>query len=593
MRNSPKTHSNPKPTRSAVRRRIALKFALTILLTLILASLSLPPSLPFTAPFVAGGHVWHCLGNASGLYWKEIGRAHAQGATDFTDLRGHWAEPFVRSLYMGGILDIPEDGRFRPDEPVTRLDFTVWIAKSLELSKEEPGPTEEPPFKDMDSIPDEAKGYILAALKEGIITGYPDKTFRPLANINRAEMGVIFGRGLIKMGVTPEPRYFKTFADGDKIPSWAQDASAAIKQHIILGRPGKPLALYAPFDTTTRAEAVTMIERFLNARFELLPWIPKPPVRPMPKGKLAVVYYANTDDAYQSLVSNGDHIDMVIYTSYFIGQDGNLYGYDSPRTLKWGQDHDKPVIAMFGNHNLDLNHKILSDEQVQSQAIQSIKNLMARGYSGINLDFEWVPAGDRELFSRFVARLVAELKPEGYLVTLSLPAKTKENLTSNWVGAFDYQRLGQLADYIAIMTYDQHWKGGPPGPIGDLAWMESVMNYALTNIPPSKLLLGIPAYGYDWPLVAGQNARALTARNAENLARQMGKTPVLDPSSGESWFEYTDSQGIKRKVYYNTAKSMEYKLELVHKLNLAGMAMWRLGYETPDFWRSIPMTLRR
>lgn len=566
------------------RRHRAMKSAL--LVSLIAAMVFTSSSL--IAPSAADNAVnavIHRLGS---------GRAYAQGATDFTDIRNHWAEPFIRSLYMGGILDIPEDGRFNPDKPVTRVDFTVWTAKALELTKEDLPQGEEMPLTDIGSLPAETQGYILAALKAGIITGYPDKTFMPDAPINRAEMGVIFGRGLIKMGVPSEPRYLLTFADGDKIPAWATDASAAIKQHIILGRPGKPLAFYAPFSTTTRAEAVTMLERFLNARFELMPWAPRPPARPsMPKSKLAVVYYANTDDAYQSLVSNSAYIDMLVYTSYFIGQDGNLYGYDSPRTLKWGQDNQKPVIAMFGNHNLDLNHKVISDEQVQAQAIQSIKSLMAKGYSGINLDFEWVPAEDRELFSRFVERLVAELRPSGYLVTLSLPAKTNENLASNWVGAFDYKRLGQLADYIAIMTYDQHWKGGPPGPIGDLAWMESVMNYALANIPSNKLLLGIPAYGYDWPLVSGQNAKALTARNAVNLAARIGRTPQLHEPSGESWFEYPDEQGIPHKVYFNTAKSMEYKLELVHKLDLGGMAMWRLGYETSDYWRSIPMTLRR
>lgn len=505
----------------------------------------------------------------------------------FSDIHGHWAEYTILSMYQSGTIPLPPDRLFRPDEPITRLDFTVYVARVLELTGGSPGDL---PFTDTKDIPEEFREKIAAAHSAGIINGYPDGTFRPNASISRAELGVIFGRSLINLGIKAETRFFDTFEDASAIPDWAWEASSAVKARIIIGRPGKYMVRFEPRDTTTRAEAVTMIQRFAQKYAEIVPAPPKTPKQEL-RGAIAAGYYVNTDEAYQSLLDNGDCIDLLIYCSYMIGLDGKLYGNDSPRTLKWAADNKKPLLVMFANHDLDGNHKIMSDPELQDRAIAEIKTLMTHGYDGINLDFEYVPGSDREAFSNFVKKLSMELKPLGYLVTVSTPAKTKENLESNWVGAFDYEFLGRYVDYLCIMTYDQHWRGGPAGPVGSVPWIASVMDYAENLVPSHKILMGIPGYGYSWPVAGGQ-ATAITAKRALELAAEKGVQINWDPVEKENHFRYIDDQGAERLVWFTTAQSLEAKLKVADERALGGMVIWRIGYEPPEYWTVVRKILK-
>ncbi|MEW6244789.1 MAG: S-layer homology domain-containing protein [Bacillota bacterium] len=496
-----------------------------------------------------------------------------------SDVNGHWAESMIYSMYYSGVIDVGADLKFRPDEPITRLDFTVFTARTLELSS---SLDEQPAFSDWAEIPEEFRGYVAAAVREGLIKGYPDGTFKPGGHITRAEMGVIFGRAAIKLGGKAEARYIYTFEDGDEIPEWAMDAMAAVRARIILGKPGVVRARFAPKDTTTRAEAVTMLQRLMEFRAGRIPQAPSQATPPRFRGPVLSAYYVNHDDAYASLVSYGTTLSMVIYVSYTIGTDGKLYGYDSPRTLSWARANNVPLLAMFANHNLEQNSAFLNNTTAQSQAIAEMKELMKRGYSGVNLDFEYVPARDRSRMTAFVRQLAAELRPLGYLVTISVPAKTRENLESNWVGAFDYAAIGRAVDYVAIMTYDQHWRGGPPGPIASVSWVESVLRYATGEIPAGKILLGIPSYGYVWRSDNTGNI-SIAAKNAPLLAQEKGATVTFDETVGENTFTYVEG-GIRRTSYYPDHRSLALKLDLVTKYGLGGTAMWRIGYETPEWW---------
>lgn len=508
---------------------------------------------------------------------------------EFTDVKGHWAEEFILTLLYGGVLNVPEDGRFRPEEPVNRYDFTVWLARSLEL---QPVTPERPPFKDWVQIPEEGRGLIAAAVEKGLIGGYPDGTFRPKRTINRAEMALIFGRVLIPLGVTVEDRYLYLFDDRDRIPAWAHDGLAAVKARIILGRPSGGKRLFAPTAQTTRAETATILVRFLEVYQELtgLPTLKPPTVQPAP-GHIMAAYYDNRDVAHASLLANGRHVDWLIYAAHVIKADGSLLGYNSPRTLTWASQSGKPLLVMYGNHDRSVNHALLTNPEAQAKAIENIRSfLRERGYAGINLDMEDIPWEDRPLLTEFVRRLSEALRADGKLVTMAVPAKTRDDPKHGWSGAFDYAALGRLVDYVVIMTYDEHYPSSAPGPIGSLPWMESVLKYAVSVIPPGKILVGIPGYAYDWP--QGGRARAIYASAAPDLAARYGATPVYKPTLGESTFNYVDDAGRKRTVWYTPPEGVEAKLQLVARYGLAGAALWQMGYEPPEFWQVVERVLR-
>lgn len=180
------------------------------------------------------------------------------GPTPYTDTKGHWAEgDIARATEMGWIKGFP-DGRFAPDQEVTRAGFTTMLSRALALS----APLDRvQTFKDHESIPGYAKTHVMQAAAAGIVRGYEDGTFRPLQRMTRSEITVMLMRALgyeDKMDAIPPPPY----DDADQVPDWAYPAvAAATDMGIVKGRGNNK---FAPGGYATRAEAVTLILRVLD-----------------------------------------------------------------------------------------------------------------------------------------------------------------------------------------------------------------------------------------------------------------------------------------------------------------------------------------
>ena len=181
----------------------------------------------------------------------------------FIDMVGHWAKDAVAELAYAGILSGYPDGTFRPDQPVTRLEAACMLTRALKLP---PGDTAYLQlFRDAASVPDWAREDMAAAVKEGLIAGYPygaaERILAPFKHISRVEQAVILARALErKLGaLTPAPL---TFGDAAKIPSWAKRAlGIAVGRGIISGYPDNT---FRPQRLVTRAEAASMLWRLLK-----------------------------------------------------------------------------------------------------------------------------------------------------------------------------------------------------------------------------------------------------------------------------------------------------------------------------------------
>lgn len=505
-------------------------------------------------------------------------------AGDFTDIEGHWAEATIEAYHTSGVIDASPDGHFNPDKPITRLDFTVWLARALEL----PGATPvTPPFKDWSSIPADDRADVAAAVNAGLVKGYPDHTFRPTATIARVELATLFGRSLMELGVAAEDRWFDIFGDGHTIPAWALPAAAAISTLVVRGIPSsKPKLDFAPFQTASRAQAITLIDRFLETRLQIQPNLtPTPKPAALGSGPFFSAYYVNTDYGYQTLVNHGQSLDLIVYTGYSLGADGSLSGVASPRTMAWDAQTQKPMLAMISAHSRTANNAVLSSDRAMQAAVDSIVGIMDQGFAGVNLDMENVDASLRGRYTQFVGQLAAALHPLHKVVTLSVMAKTADLPTNSLVGVFDYAGLGQIADYIMIMTYDYHWVGGPPGPIAPISWVNNVLKYAVAQMPSQKILVGIPTYAYLWPN-NGKQAKSTAAWDAQNQAAAQGVTPNR-VGEGEMTFTAKLADGITYTYYYNDTTAIAQKIALVGQYNLAGAIMWRLGFEADDGWADL------
>ncbi|MDK2889054.1 MAG: spore germination protein [Thermoanaerobacter sp.] len=244
---------------------------------------------------------------------------------------------------------------------------------------------------------------------------------------------------------------------------------------------------------------------------------------------------------------------------------------------------------LYGNgiQGRDVAHRILSDPQKRWSLVMNIFYLLKEnGFDGVEIDIEDIYPSDRQLFNQFLIELAAQLKPAGYYISVALPAKTSDAPSMSWGDSFDYATIGRYADQVVVMAYDEHGAYSGPGPIASLPWVEKVVQYTVSKIPAPKVMLGIPAYGFDWNYDGGF-PRYLSHELALETARWYGAPVRWNTWAQAPYFTYIDENGSRHEVWFENASSWAGKLDLITRYNLKGAAIWRLGMEDPDSWRVI------
>jgi len=241
-----------------------------------------------------------------------------------------------------------------------------------------------------------------------------------------------------------------------------------------------------------------------------------------------------------------------------------------------------------GRFDNQLAHLVLNDLQVQSALVSSILNNMERkGYVALDVDFEFVLAEDAEAYANFIARLRDTLAPRGWPVIVALAPKTSAQQRGLLYEGHNYRLLGDAADMVLLMTYEWGYTYGPPMAVAPLPNVRRVVEYALTEIPAGKILLGVPNYGYDWPLpfVQGTSkATSLSNQYAVTLAANNNAAISYDETAQSPYFRYRDPQGTEHEVWFEDARSIRAKLGLISEYGLAGAGYWNLMRPFPQNW---------
>ena len=213
------------------------------------------------------------------------------------------------------------------------------------------------------------------------------------------------------------------------------------------------------------------------------------------------------------------------------------------------------------------------------------------GYDGVDLDFESVPAADRDLLSSFVEELAAAVHANGLVLGIAVHPKTSE--PGDWSGARaeDYARLGAAVDEFQVMTYAYSGPWSDPGPIAPPRWASRVLDFAVTQVDPAKIWMGLPFYGADWWPGGGAE---ITWRQATRRLRVHHRR-VARSASLEARFTYRDGRGRRHVVYFQDRAALAAKLDVLTKRHpgIAGVAIWVMGGEDPRFWPHLARRLVR
>lgn len=319
---------------------------------------------------------------------------------------------------------------------------------------------------------------------------------------------------------------------------------------------------------------------------------------------VAHFYYVNELSPPELLRSRAAQMSLVSPQWLFVVGGGKLESLVDPEVVRWAREYGMPLMPLLLNLDFkpEIAHELLTTDRLQAELIDEVMRVaVEHRFYGIQLDFENVPVEDREGYVAFVRRLRRALRQRGLKLSVAVPAplaaapllgaknaagwpQTEQSL------AFDYRRLGKEADFLTLMTYDQHTVPDSPGPVAGLPWVEASLRWVLKSVSRKKLHLGLPLYYRRW---AGEAVGEGTYAEAQALAAQAGANPGLDDVQIERTFEF-EEEGARGVVWFQDTETLRRRLELVKRYKLRGFSAWRLGHEDPAAWQqAFPLTPRR
>ena len=316
-------------------------------------------------------------------------------------------------------------------------------------------------------------------------------------------------------------------------------------------------------------------------------------------------YYVDRVDSFESLRQHIDQITIIAPQAYSVNDDGVVWGEPDIRVLRLASEHDRGVMPLIVNPGFDADmlHALLSSDAARARAIQTmVEECRRHGFMGIQFDFENLNLTDKDAFTRFYREAAQALHEAGFKISVAvvhrlddLPGPTPYHgwLFEQWRAGYDLQALGEIGDFVSIMSYSQHTRRTPPGPQAGIPWVRDVIEYFLEFIPANKLSLGIPLWSQHWftsweedllPELARSYSRSLSYREAIGLLERRGVRPMWSDDHKVS-FSFFSNAGVFEWVFLEDAQSFQAKIDVMEEYGLRGFSAWVLGREDPGIWQ--------
>ena len=307
---------------------------------------------------------------------------------------------------------------------------------------------------------------------------------------------------------------------------------------------------------------------------------------PNTKQTIEVNGYAIANISESTLSKTLPYLTYLSIFSYQAKSDGSLYIlYEDSLITQSRQNSVAPIMVVTnigdsGGFDSDIANTILTNTQTQNIFINNIISVLnAKNYYGVDIDFEYLYPTDKENYINFLRNLKAQLVANNKTLSVAVAPKYRDNQSGILYEAHDYRAIGEIADRVIIMTYEWGYVYGEPMAISPYSEVNAVLSYAVTRIPSNKILMGMPNYAYDWilPFSPGTSATTLTNTQALELAIDNGAVIKFDTKAQAPYFNYTDASGKLHVVWFEDAKSIQARLSLVSKYNLAGVSYWTIN----------------
>ena len=322
-------------------------------------------------------------------------------------------------------------------------------------------------------------------------------------------------------------------------------------------------------------------------------------VKPLGGRQYRVTAWTLGDAASLDAATAANAVDEVDFDWYHTQADGSVTAEDEdPDLVAAARDHDLNIFATVTNStssgkafSRDLAAGVLASPDRRRRFIDDLVTLVEdMGYDGIDLDWEDLKPADRSSFSALVEDLADALHAKDRFLSIAVMPKTSEPGEWDNQKYADWSRIGKAVDEFKIMTYSYSGPWGDPGPQAPLEWVDRVLAFAERKVPPAKISMGVPFYGFDWH---GGSVATVSAHRGASLAETYDATVTRDPSSQEATMTFTDG-GETHTVYFQDEKAVAAKLAALRAdhPDIAGISIWVMSQEASGFWPLITNKLR-
>jgi spore germination protein YaaH len=346
-------------------------------------------------------------------------------------------------------------------------------------------------------------------------------------------------------------------------------------------RTPRAIDLPATIPTAEGSHLVSAIHLELGGLSRGSLWRATVPTTPAVKGVPLLAFTSDTAASNTSAAHHLSALNAVAPTGWTAAPDGTLNGQPDPSAVQRAEARGVPIWPLLANDATDPagTTTLLGNPAAVSQLVGSVAAAVsAGGYAGIHLDFEGVAGSDKPALTALIQAVAAALHKEGAKLAVDIVPHGAFG-TNAFSAAYDVKAIGQAADLVDVMTYDEHGDGGKPGPVAGLDWQRAELAATLPDLQPAHTLLGIPLYARRWDGTGGHSDSYAAA--VSSALSQPGAHVDYDFAAQTPFIRSGDGTSV---TYFDDADSLARKLALVHADGLAGAAAWRLGYEDPALW---------
>lgn len=302
---------------------------------------------------------------------------------------------------------------------------------------------------------------------------------------------------------------------------------------------------------------------------------------------------AGGNTTLDSMAQEGTAMNVIAPTWFSITSEAGEYrSFGEASYVNRAHDKGLSVWGVWDDFNYANENGISIDMKTvlepTTQRTRLVGNIVSSalelGLDGVNIDFEKLTSGCAEAFAQFLRELSVECHRAGLLLSVDNYVPFHFN---------EYYRLdvqGEVVDYVIIMGYDEHWHGSKdPGSVASLSYVTNGIQKALEKVKPEKVINALPFYTIMWTTEGAEvTDEYLTLNNTADFLGRIGKEPVWDETSGQNYLEWESGSKL-HQIWLEDSQSIQAKLNAMSNYKIGGVAVWRLGYGTPEVWELLKL----